>query len=208
MGPQIPLKTKRQTMIRPAEEKDIFEIAHLGAKTFADTFGYSMPPSDLQDYLKTAYTHSAIKNDFANPLIDIFVAYDGDDPSHVMGFVQMTQGTSEPCLRNFENIVELQRLYVAESYHGSGVGGALVRYVEKVAKEKSFATVWLGVWEENFKAQKAYERFGFKKIGEHDFKMGTCIQTDWILIKQLWSDEGSKGWATGGRGLWDRTENF
>lgn len=189
MGPQTPYsvnaRTKRQTIIRRAEEKDIFQIANLGAKTFADSFGYSMPPSDLQAYLETAYSHTAIKNDLASPLIDIFVANDDHDPNHVIGFVQLTQGTSEPCLKDFENIVELQRLYVAENYHGSGVGGALVRHVEKIAKERGFATMWLGVWEENVKAQKAYERFGFKKVGEHDFRMGTCIQTDWILTKQL-----------------------
>jgi ribosomal protein S18 acetylase RimI-like enzyme len=189
MSPQTPCsvnsKTKRQTIIRRAEEKDIFEIANLGAKTFAESFGYSMLPSDLQDYLETAYSYSAIKNDLADPLKDIFVANNDRDPNHVMGFVQLTRGTSEPCLRDFENIVELQRLYVAENYHGSGVGGSLVRHVEKLAKESGFATMWLGVWEENIKAQKVYERFGFKKAGEHDFKMGTCIQTDWILTKQL-----------------------
>ena len=40
-------------------------------------------------------------------------------------------------------------------------------------------------WEENFKAQKVYERMGFRKVGQHDFKMGNCVQTDWILTKRL-----------------------
>lgn len=172
-------------MIRPAEEKDVSEIVNLGAKTFSDSFGYSMPAADLKTYLETAYSYSAIKNDLADPLIDIFVAYDDRDPNHVMGFVQLTQGTSEPCLKDFENIVELQRLYVAEAYHGSGVGGTLTRYVESLAKKRGFKNMWLGVWEENIKAQRAYERFGFKKVGEHDFVMGNCTQTDWILTKPL-----------------------
>jgi len=45
--------------------------------------------------------------------------------------------------------------------------------------------VWLGVWEENLKAQRAYERFGFGRAGEHDFVCGECVQTDWILMKRL-----------------------
>jgi len=57
--------------------------------------------------------------------------------------------------------------------------------VERLALERGFVTMWLGVWEENFKAQKIYERMGFRKVGQHDFKMGNCVQTDWILTKRL-----------------------
>ena len=185
MGSQSLVRTQHENMIRPADLKDISAIASLGARTFANTFGYSLRQSDLQDYLETAYSHSAMKNDLSNPSVDIFVAYDEQDTDHVMGFVQLREGTTETCLKDLENIVELQRLYVDEKYHGTGVGGALVRYVETLARQRGFDFMWLGVWEDNLKAQKAYERFGFKKVGEHDFKMGTCIQTDWILTRPL-----------------------
>jgi len=81
--------------------------------------------------------------------------------------------------------VELQRLYVSPDFHGGGVGRLLVESVEKIAREEGFVTLWLGVWEENFKAQKVYERMGFGKVGSHDFVMGSCVQTDWILTKRL-----------------------
>lgn len=187
----ISSKTKRQSMIRPAEERDTREIANLGAKTFASTFGHSLPAADLQTYLETAFSHSAINSDLANPLIDVFVAYDNSHLGRVMGFVQLTQGTIEACLVGVENPIELQRLYIAEEYHGTGVGGALVRYVEQLARERGFATMWLGVWEENIKAQMVYERLGFKRIGEHDFVLGECVQTDWILMKILRTKGGS-----------------
>jgi len=96
----------------------------------------------------------------------------------------MNEGKVEDCVKGAKPM-KLQRLYVDETYHGSGVGGALFRFVENWAKEKGFETLWLGVWEENLKAQKVYERFGFSKVGAQDFIMGTCVQTDWILIKNL-----------------------
>lgn len=103
----------------------------------------------------------------------------------MIGFVQLTRGTLEECVAQKEKPIELQRLYVAQECHGRGVGKALIERAEEMAREQGFATLWLGVWEENFKAQKVYERMGFGKVGEHDFKMGECVQTDWILSKDL-----------------------
>lgn len=81
--------------------------------------------------------------------------------------------------------IELQRLYVTQEYHGAGVGRALIDRVEEIARGEGYKTLWLGVWEENFKAQNVYAKMGFRKVGEHDFKMGNCVQTDWILSKRL-----------------------
>ena len=102
----------------------------------------------------------------------------------MMGFVQVNQGIVEKCVTGPKPI-ELQRFYVDEKFHGSGVGGALYRFVEKWVKERGFETLWLGVWEENLNAQRVYKNFGFDRVGAHDFVMGQCVQTDWILSKSL-----------------------
>jgi ribosomal protein S18 acetylase RimI-like enzyme len=174
---------KPQTILRAALPKDVEAIANLGSHVFSTTFGYSLPVADLNAYLTDAYSLSSIASDLSNPNIDIIVACDSLD--HVMGFAQLTRGTIEECVAKAERPVELQRLYVAQGYHGRGVGKALVDRVEEMARGQGFKTMWLGVWEDNFKAQKVYERLGFGKVGEHDFKMGESVQTDWILSKNL-----------------------
>ncbi|KAI9047698.1 hypothetical protein LZ554_008408 [Drepanopeziza brunnea f. sp. 'monogermtubi'] len=143
-----------------------------------------MPPADLENYLQTTYNHSSIASEVASPDIDTIVAVDVP-LSQVVGFCQLTRGTTDPCLAGMEKTIELQRLYVSERYHGAGVGRKLAARVEEMAREQGFVTMWLGVWEENFKAQKVYERFGYRKIGSHEFVMGECVQTDWILSKKL-----------------------
>jgi ribosomal protein S18 acetylase RimI-like enzyme len=174
---------KATPIVRLAELKDAAAIATLGSETFASTFGHSMPVADLQAYLQSAYSPLSIANDLSNPLIGIFVACDSHD--HVIGFVQLTQGTIEPCVKTAEAPIELQRLYIRQGYHGRGVGKALEEFAEDVGRKMGFKTIWLGVWEENFRAHKVYERFGFGKIGYHDFKIGDCVQTDWIMSKRL-----------------------
>jgi hypothetical protein len=34
-------------------------------------------------------------------------------------------------------------------------------------------------------AQGIYKALGFEKVGTHDFVMGKCVQTDWIMMKRL-----------------------
>ena len=66
-----------------------------------------------------------------------------------------------------------------------GVARGLVDEAERIAREEGYETLWLGVWEENVKAHRVYERFGFGRVGEHGFLMGTCLQMDWIMCKPL-----------------------
>ena len=179
-----PPREKVQSMIRPATEADVPAIVHVGITTFTSSFGHSMPEADLQAYLSEAYHPGAIQSMLSDPRSNTFVACDPSDISSVMGFVQLNQGKVEECVSGPKPI-ELNRFYVDAKFHGSGVGSALFWYVDKLAREWGFETLWLGVWEENLKAQRAYQKFGFSKVGTHDFVMGECVQTDWILTKNL-----------------------
>jgi ribosomal protein S18 acetylase RimI-like enzyme len=140
---QDSLLEKRVVSLRPAQTKDIPRIAALGSQVFASTFGYSMPAPDLEVYLNSAYSPSSIAADLANPDTTINVACNNLDS--VIGFVQLTEGTIEDCLKGTEKPVELQRLYVSQEYHGEGIGRKLVDCVEKLARERGFVTMWLGV---------------------------------------------------------------
>ncbi|CZS98914.1 uncharacterized protein RAG0_07466 [Rhynchosporium agropyri] len=181
--PESASPSKRESNIREANPKDIEAIASLGSRVFTASFGYSLSTRDLEAYLQSAYSIAAIISDLSNTNIDTIVATDSQD--HVVGFSQLTRGTTEPCLEGMEKTVELQRLYVSEDCHGAGIGRKLANRVEELAREQGFVTMWLGVWEDNLKAQKVYEKLGYVKIGHHDFVMGDCVQTDWILSKKL-----------------------
>lgn len=103
----------------------------------------------------------------------------------MLGFAQLTRGSSEPCVAADPRPVELQRLYVSTEAHGLGLGRKLVEEIDRIARGEGHETLWLGVWEENFNAQGFYGKVGFEKCGVHDFVMGSCVQTDWIMKKTL-----------------------
>jgi ribosomal protein S18 acetylase RimI-like enzyme len=183
--PHPTTSTKETTIIRLASTQDASQIASLGASVFSTTFGYSLPPADLTAYLSSAYSTPSITTDILNPSMTTVVASPTASPSTVLGFAQLTRGSSEPCVVNDPSPVELQRLYVSTEAHGLGLGRKLVQEVEKIAKAEGYETLWLGVWEENAKAHGFYGKVGFERCGSHDFVMGETVQRDWILKKSL-----------------------
>lgn len=174
-----------QIHVRDAVLEDARVIAELGSRVFTNTFGYSMPLEDLNTYLEESYNVAAISRELGNDHMRWLVACKDNDENAVIGFVQLTQGTSEPCVTHLENLIELGRLYVTEEFQGRGVAKMLIQRIEDVARAMGFRNIWLGVWESNLKAQRAYEKFGFKRVGEHPFRMGNCTQNDFILAKPL-----------------------
>ncbi len=53
----------------------------------------------------------------------------------------------------------------------------------EIARAEGYDTMWLGVWERNFKAQAFYVKSGFTQVGQHVFRLGTDDQTDLIMSR-------------------------
>ncbi|KAF2663445.1 acetyltransferase [Microthyrium microscopicum] len=170
--------------LRDARPEDATQIAELGALVFSATYGHSIKPHELKAYLKKSYSFEATMEDIANPLKDMIVATENAD-NRIVGFGLLTRSSTELCIRHMDNIVELQRLYIHPAYRSKGIGRSLAERLETVAIQQHFFHIWLGVWEENQNAMTLYEKWGYKKIGERDFSVGTITQVGYILIKKL-----------------------
>ena len=195
--------------MQDAVAADAGAIARIGAATFALSFGHSMPGEHMQAYLDECYTPSAILKDMANKQNHFFVARLTSalaaENGKVVGFIQMKLGTTEPCIPPNVPMCELHRIYVSADHHGGGAGQLMMERGLKWARDQLLDSnqldqavdvdregvkqrktgVWLGVWEENVKAQRFYQRWRFERVGEHDFVMGETTQTDLVMVKWL-----------------------
>ena len=82
--------------------------------------------------------------------------------------------------------IELWRFYVDKSWHGQGVArGAHGRRSKRSARVAARATLWLGVWERNARAQAFYRKYGFGKVGTQVFVVGSDPQTDDVMLCNL-----------------------
>lgn len=76
---------------------------------------------------------------------------------------------------------ELSKCYVMPGHHGAGVASALMTMTLDAARSRGAAAVWLGVNEENAKAQRFYAKSGFSPVGRKRFLVGDAYEHDFVL---------------------------
>jgi ribosomal protein S18 acetylase RimI-like enzyme len=91
----------------------------------------------------------------AHPTSLVFLAYVGDE---AVGIATCFLGFSTFAARPLVNVHDLA---VLPEYRGRGIGRALLRAVERVARERGCAKLTLEVQENNRKARRVYETAGF-----------------------------------------------
>ncbi|MDX2221169.1 MAG: GNAT family N-acetyltransferase [Rhodospirillaceae bacterium] len=81
--------------------------------------------------------------------------------------------------------VELKRLYVDAAAQGRGLGRRLLAAAVDWAVAQRAPEVYLGVYCENFGAQRLYAAHGFAKVGEYAFAVGRHRDHEFILRRPL-----------------------
>ena len=102
----------------------------------------------------------------------------------VIGYAQLREGEVPGCVEG-PGAIELWRFYVLREWHGQGIAQALMERVRVEAVARGAATLWLGVWDQNPRAQAFYRKCGFVDVGEHVFLFGTDPQRDLVMETKL-----------------------
>lgn len=183
------MSASKQVQIRPATPTDAPALSTLATRIWLATYGTSTTQDFVQDFVSTSYSPSALERDISDKNKSIYLSYSSREGQEVLtGYVQLTRGTTDPCLAMYQPVdaqIELQRLYVAPDEQGKGIGKALMEHAEEVARQEGRKYLWLGVWEKAPWAQGVYLAAGFGKVGEHGFKVGGEVHTDWVMVKEL-----------------------
>jgi len=168
--------------IRLATDKDAPLIADLSRETFYNAFAPANTKKDMDKYMNEVFTREKLMAELDLPDNIFLLAYAGNE---VAGYVRMRDRNIPETALETDNVIEIARIYAVSSETGKGIGTALMNRCIELSKEKNRAYIWLGVWEKNDKAIRFYERFGFKTFGEHEFVLGTDIQTDWLMMLKI-----------------------
>lgn len=163
--------------IRRATPADAEALSRIGAETFTETFGHMYPPEDLSAFLDTAYAVEKSRADLAAPAKAVWlVEADGAVVGHAL---------AGPCDLPHPEVTpacgELKRLYILKAHQGGGVGSRLLNETLDWLQRDGPRPLWIGVWSENFGAQRLYGRMGFEKVGEYDFIVGETRDREFIL---------------------------
>ena len=84
---------------------------------------------------------------------------------------------------------ELSKMYVLPDHHSRGrtdpPGQLLMRAAIETARDRGSVLVWLGVNQENVRAQRFYAKMGFERAGVKTFDLNGSIENDFILTRRL-----------------------
>lgn len=150
------------------------DLQRIGKVTFYETFAQYNTDANMKSYLEEAFSIEKLSGELDNERSQFFFAI---LDSNVIGYLKLNFGES--------NDLEIERIYVLKEYHGKGVGQLLYEKAIEIAKLANSDFAWLGVWEQNPRAIRFYEKNGFVPYDKHIFKLGDDDQSDILMKLQL-----------------------
>ena len=166
-----------KTTIRRANAADALALADLGARTFTAAFGHLYPSEDLAAFIAETHTADLATVELADPEIAAWLAERGG--------VAVGYALAGPCALPHPEVTpacgELKRIYVDADLQGDGVGRALIETALNWLERSGPRRLWIGVWSENHGAQRFYQREGFHKVGEYEFRVGASTDREFIM---------------------------
>ena len=167
--------------LRHATLADVPELTRLARTTFVETFGHLYPPEDLSEFLGTARSEEVYSRLVSDPAVYVGVTVAGSGAP--VGYV-----VAGPCKLPVENLEsragEVRELYVHSGFHNQRLGSRLLTAALEWLEKRNRVPVYVGVWSENFGAQRLYGRFGFEKVGEYEFPVGRVRDHEFILKRR------------------------
>lgn len=168
-------------IIRPANAADARDLAVFAESTFRAAFQESNAAGNMDRHCAANFSEELQLAEIRDTDRETWLAKaDG----HLVGYIQLRIDARTACVDGRKPI-EIQRLYLDPSRHGTGLAHELMRLVIAWSESRGADVVWLGVWERNPKAIAFYRKWGFEVVGEHVFRLGDDPQRDLIMRRNL-----------------------
>jgi ribosomal protein S18 acetylase RimI-like enzyme len=163
-----------RVLIRLAVKQDVGAIY----KILSDAFKPYKQSYTEQAYHATASWEGEIQRRIDDPEAETLVATYGDE---IVGTVSAYMDTKRR--------LYIRSMAVKPGYQGRGVGRQILERIERIAREKGCRTLVLECYEPLARAQKIYERYGFKRTGEERHYHGITV---FEMTREI-SEEGVAG---------------
>ncbi len=159
------------------DQLQVHQLQKVSKETFTEAFAKDNTEENLKHYLTVAFNVESLITQINNPASEFyFLEIDGE----IAGYFKINIGESQTEIKGADGL-ELERIYIFQKYQSKGLGGFIINEIKIKAIQKDKKYIWLGVWENNVKAIKFYQKLGFEKFDEHIYPIGDDPQTDWMM---------------------------
>ncbi|PPZ92578.1 GNAT family N-acetyltransferase [Cloacibacterium normanense] len=167
--------------IRKLNINELETLRNLSIQTFKETFEEVNTEEDMQKYLLENLSIEKLKTELENVNSEFYFA---ENNGEILGYFKLNFKDAQT-EKLEENHFEIERIYVLKAFLGQKIGQILFDKAIEIGREKNLEYVWLGVWEENHRAIRFYEKNDFEIFGKHDFVLGKDVQTDLLMKLKL-----------------------
>jgi ribosomal protein S18 acetylase RimI-like enzyme len=172
--------------VATAVDADLAELAGVAARTFPLACPPSVTPENIAAFIDEHLSEDRFRDYLADP--DRVVLSARED-ARIVGYVMLIRGVpdDEDVQRAvpLRPAIELSKMYVLPGSHGAGVSAALMSSALNRANELDARCVWLGVNQNNQRAQRFYTKHGFSINGTKRFRLGTGIENDYVMVRPV-----------------------
>ncbi|WP_280828931.1 N-acetyltransferase [Mycobacterium sp. OTB74] len=168
--------------IRRADADDLPELAAVAAAAFPLACPPSSTPENIADFIAGNLTEKHFAEYLDDPARAVFVAVNG----RILGYTMLIRGVPDDVAGAvpLRPAVELSKCYVLADAHGTGAATALMTATLDYASAEA-RCVWLGVNQENQRAQRFYGKHGFVVAGTRTFRLGSGVEHDYVMVRPL-----------------------
>lgn len=172
--------------VTEATASDLDGLADVAARTFP----LACPPSVTPDNIAAFIASNLSRERFAGYLDDpdrvVLCSHDGE---RMLGYAMLIRGVADDAdvQRAVPDrpAVELSKCYVLPDAHGAGASAALMAAALEHAGRLGAVCVWLGVNQQNQRAQRFYAKHGFTVSGTKTFRLGAGLEQDYVMVRGL-----------------------
>lgn len=169
------------TTIRKVRPGEFEELQKISRETFIQTFAAVNSEKNMNQYLEVNLSLERLASELQNPNSEFYFAL---NTGKITGYLKINLGAAQT-EQHDPGAVEIERIYVLSEYYGKETGRMLLDKALQRAEELHAPSVWLGVWEKNYRALSFYRKNGFTEFSTHPFRLGNDEQTDLLMRKNL-----------------------
>jgi ribosomal protein S18 acetylase RimI-like enzyme len=172
--------------LRRAVPADAARLALIAAATFALACPDDSKAVDINHFVTTNLTEERFAAYLADASRILFLAEENGMP---IGYTMVILGepTDADVLAaiTLRPTAELSKMYVFAGHHGRGVAAQLMALSVRAAREAGASGIWLGVNDQNVRANRFYDKSGFAIVGHKTFQLGANIESDFVRERSL-----------------------
>ena len=169
-----------------AVDTDLVELAAVAARTFPLACPPAVTPDNVAAFIAENLSQDRFRDYLVDPDRTVLVARDED---RILGYAMLIRGVPDDDdvqrAVPLRPAVEVSKMYVLPDRHGAGASAALMTAAVHAAQGCGARSVWLGVNQQNRRAQRFYAKHGFTVAGTKTFRLGAAVENDYVMVRAL-----------------------